>query len=208
MWKAIFSAAIMTLAIGCQTNEDMVVHEHMASELPAKSMADMTEAEMMEIMEASGRLGEEHEFLAQMVGDWAVETEMSMGPGTEMVSGTATASFRKALGGKLIVESFKGDFQGMAFEGMALMGYSNLDERHFSTWYDSMTTWGFHSKGNRNDEGVLHLSGKNKDMMTPNGRPYRMTMEMVGNNKMLFDMYDTGPDGKEFKTLHMTYTRK
>ncbi len=208
MWKAIISAAVMTLAVGCQTNEDKLVHELQASELPAKSMAEMTEAEMMEIMKASGELGEEHAYLAQMVGDWDVKTEMSMGPGTEMVPGEATATFRKALGGKLIVESFQGEFEGMPFEGMALMGYSNLEKRHFSTWYDSMTTWGFHSSGHRDDAGLLRLSGTNKDMLTPGGRPYRLTSEMVGNNKMLFDMYDTGPDGKEFKTLHMVYTRK
>lgn len=168
----------------------------------------MANPEFMKEWQASGTPGEAHAQLAKTAGEFTVDGKMWMGPGQDAMPTTATASRKMVLGGRYLIEEYKSDFMGMPFEGMLIQGYDNLHGENFSIWIDSMSTWPSISHGKWNDEGVLDLHGVMHDVMTPNGRPTRSTVTKGADGGGTMSMFDTLPDGGEFKVMELNYTRK
>ena len=179
-----------------------------ASSSSDTSYVEMTPEEAMASMMELGTPGAEHGYLAETVGSWNISSEMSMGPGTPMEHASATSEIKMILGGRFMHETFKMDLMGMPFEGNLLMGYDNVTKQYQSVWVDNMTTGMTLSTGVRHEDGSFELNGTMYDAKTPNGRPTRMTTKKNADDTVLFQMYDTGPDGEEFLVMANTYTRR
>jgi len=171
---------------------------------------DPTDQDMAAMMEQMGKLaapGEMHKILEHMVGTWDLEFEMTM-PGMGPMKSTGTSEITSVLGGRYIQEQLEGSFMGMAFSGLNLVGYDNHKKEYHSTWFDTSSTWPITATGQWNKETrTLELKGIMKDAANMEGRPYRMTTEMIDDDTAVAMMYDTIPPQGEVLVMTITYTR-
>lgn len=168
----------------------------------------MANPEFMKDWTASAAPGDEHKKMEDYAGEWDVETKMWMVPGTEAMPGTAEAKSHLILGGRYLLTEYKSDFMGMPYEGFLVQGYSNLQNQNFSIWMDSMGTVPSIAWGQRDDTGTLETTGTMVDVMTPGGRPTRSIGKDHGKDQFSYDMYDSLPDGSEWKVMELVYSRK
>jgi len=152
--------------------------------------------------------GPEHKMLANMNGNWTVNTTMWMDPKSEPTTSTGTAKFEMIMGGRYQLSNFKGTFMNMPFEGMNIMGYDNGKKMYFSSWYDNMGTGIMYAEGTFDDATkTFNLTGKfyepsmNKDM------DFREAIKIVDDNNVTLEMYVT-KDGKEMKVMEDKYMKK
>ena len=55
---------------------------------------------------------------------------------------------------------------------------------------------------------VITYRGEGPDPMSGQTKRFKSVLRIVNKNKHVFDVYGTTPDGKEFKSAEVTYTRK
>ncbi|MBB6332606.1 hypothetical protein HNP24_003598 [Chryseobacterium sediminis] len=155
--------------------------------------------------------GEMHKMLAKSDGTWTGETTMWMENGAKPMMSKSEATNKMMYGGRYQITNHKGDFMGMPFEGMSIVGYDNSKKKFVSTWIDNMGTGIMHSEG---DWNASTKSVEFKGKMTDPSRPgkdcdFREVFTFVDDNNQKLEMY--GPDsktGKEYKTMEIKYTRK
>lgn len=167
----------------------------------------MQNPQFLQDMTAAGTPGPQHEALARRVGSWKVEGQMWMEPGAPAMPMTATAEVESILGGRYIVEEFRSDFMGMPFEGRLMQGYDNLTGRYWSVWVDNMSTSCWISYGQETEPGVIEFHGTGRDILTPKGRPMRMVIRTDEDGGCTMKMFDTRPEGGEFCSMELHYTR-
>ena len=156
---------------------------------------------------SAGAPGAQHQALVSHVGTWNVSGQMWMSPDAEPMPMTATARIESILDGRYIVEEFKSDFMGMPFEGRLVQGYDNVAKRYWSLWTDSMSTGYMLSHGQETSPGTIEMRGTAVDILTPKGRPIRMTTTDNGDGTYTMRMFDTGFDGEECQSMELRYTR-
>lgn len=155
--------------------------------------------------------GEMQKMLAKSDGVWTGENTMWMENGGKPMMSTSEATNKMIFDGRYQVSEHKGDFMGMPFEGMSIVGYDNSKKKFVSTWVDNMGT------GIMTMEGEWNASSKSvefKGKMTDPARPgkdcdVREVYTFIDDNTQKLEMY--GPDGKtgkEFKTMEIQFTRK
>lgn len=166
-------------------------------------------ATMMKNWEAYMTPSEAHKQMAQWTGEWSGDITMWMSPGAPPVKSTGTASNKMILGGRYQQSVNKGSFNGMPFEGVSTLAYDNAKKVYIATWIDNMGT-GVMSLEGRWDEASksVNFTGKCVDPMTGKEMDVRETFKPVDNNFQIMEMYCQGPDGKEYKTMEIKYTRK
>lgn len=165
--------------------------------------------EIMKMYEESAKPGPEHVELMKTAGHWTSECTCYF-DGTPTKS-TGAAEFEPILGGRYLLERMKGDMGGQPFEGMQILGFDNVAKQHFSIWIDSMGTGYMPMTGKKGAGNAMEYKGTAKDVMTPNGRPFRFVEKQVSADEFMIEMYDTmpGQDGKmqEMKVMDGTYKR-
>lgn len=155
--------------------------------------------------------GDMHQMLAKSDGVWNGANTTWMENGAKPMTSTSEATNKMIFEGRYQISEHKGNFMGMHFEGMSIIGYDNAKKKFVSTWIDNMGT------GIMNMEGEWNASTKSiefKGKMTDPARPgkdceVREVYTFVDDNTQKLEMY--GPDsktGKEFKTMEITFTRK
>ena len=154
--------------------------------------------------------GEFHARLEPLVGHWTQTVKWWMAPDAPPVLGTGTYEYKWILGGRFLLQKVKGGPEEQPFEGLGLIGYDNFKKKYTSMWTDSMSTAIFTALGTCDDSGkVFTFVGEHDDVFT--GKPnqkFRAITRIVSKDKLIDEMYMKGPDGKEFKTLEITSTRK
>lgn len=155
--------------------------------------------------------GEMQKMLAKSDGTWTGENTMWMENNGKPMTSTSEATNKMIFGGRYQMGEHKGNFMGMPFEGISIVGYDNAKKKFVSSWIDNMGT------GIMNMEGEWNSSKKSiefKGKMTDPARPgedcdVREVFTIVDDNHHVMEMY--GPDaktGKEYKTMEIKYTRK
>ncbi|MEO5570727.1 MAG: DUF1579 domain-containing protein [Bacteroidia bacterium] len=153
--------------------------------------------------------GPMHEMLAKSNGDWTEEVTMWMSPGAPPTKSTASCTNTMILGGRYQESNTKGEMSGMPFEGMSTVGYDNGRKVFVSTWIDNMGTGIMYMEGKYNEKtNTVSFSGTAWDSMAGKNSKVRETFKMVDDNNQFIEMYMTGADGKEFKTMEIKFTRK
>ncbi|MEL7312651.1 MAG: DUF1579 family protein [Pseudomonadota bacterium] len=112
------------------------------------TMAMPSEADIMAAMAAASTPGEPHKKLADSVGNFNAEMMMYMGPGAEPERMEMTVERNLELGGRVLVEYWKGLAMGQPFEGVGRTGYDNVTGKYWTTWNDTFST------------GVLTMEGE------------------------------------------------
>jgi len=163
----------------------------------------------MEAWMKAGTPGDDHKFLEPMVGMWNVKVTSWETPGGPAKSSVGTAETAWVLGGRFVKESFKGEFEGMPFEGLGFTGYDNLKKKYTASWMDSMSTMTMSLTGSADRaKKVLTMSGTMDDAMT--GKPIAITAvtRIVDAGSHVYEMYGPDKAGKQFKMMEILYTRK
>ncbi len=95
---------------------------------------------MMETWAKAMAVGENHQRLARMAGDWDMTTKAWMAPGQPPTESKGTVTNTMLLGGRVLQSQQRGVMMGQPFEGVGLTGYDNVTGRHWTTWLDNMST--------------------------------------------------------------------
>lgn len=176
------------------------------AEEPAAPAMTPEQQAMMEAMMKAGIPGEQHAWLATMAGSWEFSGTFWMGPGGPETKSTGSVERTLMHGGRVLVETVKSEFDGQPFEGQGLMGYDNVTARYWSTWTDNMMT-GLMTATGTCDSGKCSFEMKGSDPVTGEIATTRGTAEYTADREV-HAAYAKGPDGAEWKTMELVYTRK
>lgn len=155
---------------------------------------------------------ENHKMLEEnFAGNWTFTCRMSYGPESEAPpsESTGTCTAKAILGGRFVQSEHTGEFQGEQFQGMGLIGYDNARQKFVNTWVDNMGTMVMLCYGTYDPSTkTLTFTGEIPNPMDP-GKPMRVryTWKIVSRDKHVMEWFETR-DGKETKTMELTYTRK
>jgi hypothetical protein len=169
------------------------------------------EMKMMEQMMKYGTPGPAHEFLKKYAGDWDVEISSWPGPGAPAQMSKGTMTNRLIFDGRYVKCDFEGEMGGMAYKGFEIIGYDLFKKVYTTFWIDSMSTALLMTSGTLDKAGnVLTETGSSPDPMTDGKtmQKFRNVTTFMGDGKYKFEMFMVMPDGKEFKSMELSLTRK
>jgi hypothetical protein len=165
--------------------------------------------EMMQLMAKYATPGEHHKHLEQFVGTWSTASKFWPAPGAAPMESTGEAVHKPVLDGRFIHLSYKGVMMDTPFEGMGFFGYDNYREKHIDFWIDNFGTFMLTSEGSCSDAGkTLTMFTTADDPITKTRKTLRTVYRFPSADRYTVEMYDTGPDGQEFRTLEILHTRK
>lgn len=166
-------------------------------------------AEMMKKAEMAGTPGEEHQLLEPLIGEWTAEIRSWITPSGPPVMNQGTAKAEWTMKGRFVREEFSGEIMGRPFQGMSLTGYDKQKKQYVGIWVDDMSTAIIKSEGTAAEDGkLLTLLSKMDCAVTgEKDMPIRQVIRIVSDDEHVLEMYATN-QGKEAKTMEITYTRK
>ena len=148
--------------------------------------------------------------LARQVGNWKTTVRNREGPDGEWQTMTGTATYEPIFGGRFVIGRDKGVFemegQKMEHESMMILGFDNLQQEWTSRYYSSMSTWSGELRGKKNAKGEIEYEGLHVDNVTPKGRLAKAVSRWEGDDKMVFEMWDS-IGGEMVHTLTWTAER-
>jgi len=174
----------------------------------AMKAAQPEAANPMEDWRKFNQPGKEHLTLQKnMVGEWNATSKFWMAPNTEAMSSSGTARFSSAMGGRFVMQEHSGEIMGEKFKGLGFFGYNNGAKTFESFWIDNESTLMLTSSGTQQADGSIEWKGSYTDPMSGAIRTSRSVTRFQADGSMVYEMYDNGTDGTEFKSLEITYTR-
>jgi len=153
--------------------------------------------------------GDAHKRMAKDNGVWDEDMTSWQQEGAEPMKMKMTAEIKSVFDGKYQEAVHKGDFMGMPFEGKSTLAYDNASKEYISTWIDNMSTGIMVMHGNYDEAAkTFKMEGEVIDPVTKKMKKMREVITMVDENTQKMEMYDTGYDGKEFKSMEIIMKRK
>ncbi|HCM34887.1 DUF1579 domain-containing protein [Chryseobacterium sp.] len=155
--------------------------------------------------------GDMHKILVKFDGNWTGATSMWMDDSGKAATSTSECTNKMIFEGRYQVSNYKGNFMGMPFEGMSIMGYDNSKKKFVSTWIDNMGTGLMHAEGDWNPANKsIDFKGKMTDPSQPGKEcVVREVYTFTDDNNHTLEMYGPNPKtGKEMKTMEIKFTRK
>jgi len=154
--------------------------------------------------------GEHHKHLEYFVGKWKSKTKVWMGgPGTPAMESEGTSEVTWVLGGRFIMDQYKGTFMGQPQEGIALTGYDNFRNMYKTTFVSNMGTEMLTMTGMRHPKtGVFTFYGQmDEPMLKVTGRTVKYTYRIVDPDNYVFSIIDLHA-GDDYKVVEVTYARE
>jgi hypothetical protein len=170
--------------------------------------SEMYSPEEMAAWQKVAAPGSHHAHYKDLVGSWNAETKYWMAPGTNPQVTMLKAEYKLKFDGRYLVSTLEGTMMGMPFQGMGISGYDNVKGVHTMVWVDNMSTSTMFCEGECSDNCKIETHHfVQKDPMTGNDTKVKVVTRFVDKNKHLFEYYMVSPDGSEFKSMEITYTR-
>jgi hypothetical protein len=160
----------------------------------------------MAAWQAAAALGEHHEHMKKLTGNFTYTMKAWTAPGAPPMETTGKRTAEMVMGGRYLEEKYSGDFMGQPFEGLGMLGYDNVGKQYVGTWIDNMSTGIMTSHGTCGKDG-WEMTGESLDPMTGKSVTSRSTVSMPDANTIYMEMWMPGPDGKEMKWMEMTCKR-
>lgn len=216
--NALLSAALVaTLAcpVGSASaagpkKKDTAKTETKSTEAKAEPAKTPSQEEAMAAMMKLAAPGPEHAALNPLAGSWKTTVKSYAGPSGPMPQpqvSEGTCDRNWVMGGRYMVGNYKGNFNGMPFEGMEVLGYDNMKKQYVSSWVDNMGTGIMLSSGGAMDPATksFTLTGSAPD---PSGQEMSMreVTNIVDGNTYTMTMF-ASMGGQEQKVMEITYTR-
>ncbi len=150
---------------------------------------------------------EHAQLIADMLGEWTVENEVTFAPGAPVEKSTGTAKCEPIFGGRFVKMDYDGNMMGQPFKGFSLWGYNTPSGKFESTWIDSTSVGMMYSTGVKQADGSIEWTGTWVDPITKETKTSRSVTKMTDKNTMVYEAFDKTTDGTEFKMMTVTYTR-
>lgn len=179
-----------------------------AADPPKKSEPSAEEKAAMEAMMKAATPGEAHKKLDGMVGTWSAKVTMWPAPGVPPQVSTGTSTAKWVMGGRFIEENFTGNMMGMPFTGRGYTGYDNIKKQYFGSWMDNMSTAMMMTTGTQDSDNTWTFKGTMPDPMSGKDTPLEEKVTVQDKDHHTFEMWTPAPDGRMFKMMEITYTRK
>lgn len=150
-----------------------------------------------------------HEMMAKDNGIWEEQMTMWETRKSEPIKTVFRVENKMILGGRYQESTHKGEFMGMPFEGKSTLAYNNTTQEYVSTWIDNMGTGIMIMKGHFNTTTKsINMEGKVVDPLTRKEKKVKEIYTFIDDNTQKMEMFDTGYDGKEFKSMEAILKRK
>jgi len=224
--KAASAAAIaLTLALAaCATTApgDVVVEPSTASAQDSDTAQDAGDAAVAEMMAKAAKYtqpGPQHEFLGLLIGEWGVESRLTMG-GAQGAPQAGTAVNRWEVDGRWLTSEWTGSLMGMEGEVHHVIGYDPMKMSYVWTSFSSFDNALNRAEGDRTLDGdglILwgtldeYLTGEHDKMVKYH---YRFEGERddagawTSIDRYVLEVHDMLlPEGGTM-VLEFTYTRK
>ena len=165
------------------------------------------EEEMMQKWMEFMTPGAPHQEILNTAGSWSSVSEFWTAPGTPAQKGAGSSTITPIMDGRYVVENNDATAMGMPYQGLGIRGYDNLKKKYVAIWADSMSTGILMMEGTEISPGHINYRGTSPDVMSGEYVPVRFVEKKIDNDNFHFEMYAPGPDGAEFLTMRMHYTR-
>lgn len=160
-------------------------------------------------MMAAGMPGPEHEKLGQFLGTFAAHVKMWMGPDGDPMESHGTMVNTWALGKRFIRHDYHSEFEGHVFEGAGYFGFNNVTRKYEGLWVDTMSTGFMLEYGECDASGKVWTMEGTADFPTAGNTMHKRTVVTVkDDDHHSMESWVKGPDGSEFKTMEIQYTRQ
>ncbi|MEM7039571.1 MAG: DUF1579 family protein, partial [Bacteroidota bacterium] len=104
-------------------------------------------------------------------------------------------------------ENNKGTSMGMPFNGTNMFAYDNILKKYQTNWVDNFGTGMMRGEGERKGN-VITIHATYPSLTPGEDYKYRMVYDVKSKDMHVFHMFMIAEDGKEVKTMEITYTRK
>lgn len=171
---------------------------------------EMDPAAMLQAYKKMSEPTKFHENLRPLIGRWTTASKWRMSPEESWDESTGTAEFKWILDNRFVQQQVNGSMgEGYPFEGIGLITYDKIKNKYVTVWADNFMSNFMVSEGTCDPSGkVITFHGESTDPWTGETTTDKSVMRILNNDKHVFEMYMTSPDGDEFKSLEVTYTRK
>lgn len=151
----------------------------------------------------------EHEWLAQLAGEFTTDAEAIFAPDTPpfKCAGTATA---RSVGGFWLVNEHKMEPMGVPMTGIMTVGYDPAAKKFVGTWVDSMSSHMWKYEGSLDKTGkILTLEAEGPVPTDPTKMAkFRDVIEVKSPDHRVLTSAMQGADGKWTTFMTMNYRRK
>ena len=162
-----------------------------------------TLARMQRLAEELATPNSNHDFLAQMAGEWITSSSV-----LGMEPSTGTASYNMILCKRFLDGTHDGTFMSIPFEGRLTIGYDNYKHKFVATFFDNLGT------SIRSAEGMLDRRGKtltlwgtmDEWMTDEHDKPVMYKYIMLDESHFNFEVHDLAL-GDSSKVITVTYKR-
>lgn len=190
------AGVVLAVSLACQSTSSS-----------AKSDAPPSDADMNARWMAYATPGAEHQVLQQKVGRWSLAVTMFV-PGAEPMKSTGSSEVKLAMDGRFLMDKTEGEAMGQPFQGVGTTGYDNLKKKYVATWIDNMGTGVSYAEGTYDAKAkTFTYKCKMPDVMAGKWIEGRETDTMTDANHWTMRAYQPGPDGKEYMSMQIDYTR-
>ena len=153
--------------------------------------------------------GDMQKMLAKGTGEWISKSKFWMAPGGETMESEGESTGEMIMGGRYLMSKHSGNMMGMPFEGMSIEGYDNSLKLFMNTWIDNMGTGIMYLTGTWDESSKsITYTGKMSDPISGGWVDVKEVVTYKEDGSTSMEMYGQGPDGKEFKTMELVFTKK
>lgn len=198
-----FSPAVPQMLAGMDAGWSQSL-EKLNHNLTGENMTETADCPMMATPQ------KEHEWLAQLVGEWTVDSECIMAPDQPPMKGTGTCSTR-SLGGLWFLSEGSGEMpNGGTMNSIITLGYDPQKGRYVGSFIASMMTHLWLYEGTRDASGkVLTLDAEGPSMAGDGTMAsYQDIVTIESKDHWVLSSQIKGPDGQWIKFMTAHHRRK
>jgi len=169
----------------------------------------MSQDEMMEKWTEYATPGEPHRKLDPMAGTFRAAIKHRMDADAEWMQDSGTCRNTWTMGNRFLESNFTGTMMGMPFEGRAITGYDNANEKYTGFWYSNFETGLMPpSVGTVDASGrVFTFLRECKDPLTGEWCKSREIVTIKSANEHGMEFHMQQGDAPEFHMMTIAYTR-
>jgi len=149
-----------------------------------------------------------HALLGALVGDWAGTTRTWFRPGELADESSTSGTVRAILGGRFVVQEYRGSIDGEELEGQATIGFDVARNRFVCVWVDSFHT-GTAVMLSEGAPGVTDEISVLGHYDAAEGPPWgwRTSLGQSSPDALVVEQFNVPPGGEEYLAVETRYRR-